>query len=99
MAIGLIMASDGTMPQVIVHPAAKSERRLLEGLFQLYAYDWSEMEPPDSPALEVDAAGRFEPHPRLSDYWSAGEHWPLLIQTNERTVGFALINALSHQAG
>ena len=54
---------------------------------------------PNSAAFEVDAAGRFEPYPHLAEYWSANDRWPLLIQTNGRTVGFALINTLSHQGG
>ena len=49
----------GDGPQVVVRPATESQRLLLEGLFQFYAYDWSEMEPPDSAGFEVDAAGRF----------------------------------------
>src|SRR6187200_2629080 len=95
-----LIEDDGrSAPQVAVRPAYESERPLIEGLFQFYAYDWSEMEPVGSAALEVNAEGRFEPYPHLDEYWSAEDRWPLLIRTNERTVGFALINTPSHRGG
>src|SRR5258708_11284850 len=94
------MDSDGTVtPHVVVRPARPSERPLIEGLFQFYAYDWSEMEPPDSATFEVNAEGRFEPYPHLDEYWSANDHWPVLIQADHRMVGFALINAAHSRGG
>jgi predicted acetyltransferase len=92
-------ASSNTDKSVIVRPANQSERPLIEGLFQFYMYDFSELEPPDSTAFEVNAEGRFEAYPHVSEYWSAAERWPLLIQVNEQVAGFALINTLSHQGG
>ena len=84
-------------PQVLVRPAAIAERPLIEGLFQLYAYDWSEMEPPASDAFEVDARGRFADYPDLDAYWREKDRWPLLIEIGGRIAGFALINTLSHR--
>jgi predicted acetyltransferase len=82
-----------------VRLAAASERPLLEGLFQFYAYDFSEMEPSASAAFEVDAAGRFASYPHMAEYWSAADRWPLLIQMHAQAVGFALVNTVSHRGG
>jgi predicted acetyltransferase len=87
------------MSHVFVSPASESEWPLLGGLFQFYAYDFSELEPAGSVVFEVNGEGRFEPYPYLRDYWSAGDRRPLLIRTNARTAGFALINTPSHQGG
>jgi predicted acetyltransferase len=88
-------------PQTLVkiRPASFSERPLLESLFQLYIYDFSELEPPDSEAFEVNTEGRFEAYPHLDTYWSDEKRWPLVIQVHEKIVGFALVNTLSHQGG
>jgi predicted acetyltransferase len=86
-------------PRVEVRLAQPSERLLLEGLFQFYAYDFSEMEPAGSPAFEVDAEGRLPPYPQLAEYWSADGRWPLVIETDRVALGFALINTVSHRGG
>jgi predicted acetyltransferase len=85
--------------RVCVRVASAAERPLIEGLFQFYAYDFSEMEPPRSTAFEVNVRGRFDPYPYLSEYWSSIDRWPLLIETDRRTAGFAFINAVSHRGG
>jgi predicted acetyltransferase len=87
------------VPEIVVRLASPTERLLLDGLFQYYAYDFSEMEPPGSTAFELDAAGRFDPYPHLADYWSAQDRLPLLIEADGWVVGFALINAVSHRGG
>ena len=86
-------------PPILVRPAAASERGLIEGLFQFYAYDWSEMEPPGSDAFEFDGQGRFLASLDLEAFWRKPDCWPLLIELDGRTTGFALINALSHRGG
>jgi hypothetical protein len=91
MAMASIDDAGKIAPQVVVRPAGKSQRSLIEGLFQFYAYDWSEMEPADSPAFEIDAEGCFKPYPHFDEYWCAEDRWPLLIGMNERTVGFAMV--------
>ena len=86
-------------PTVSVTPASEAERPLIEGLMQFYIYDFSEMEPVDSDAFEFDSAGRFPAYPHLDAYWREDKRWPLLIRANDRVVGFALINTLSHRGG
>jgi predicted acetyltransferase len=76
--------------------AAPSERVLIEGLFQFYAYDFSEMEPAASEAFEPGPDGRFAPYPHLDPYWSDPACVALIIRRGGRPAGFALINATSH---
>lgn len=83
--------------EVDVDPARKEERPLLEGLFQFYAYDFSEFS--DGAEFEFDETGRIPIDPRLGLYWTEAERWPLLIRVGGRVAGFALINTLSHQGG
>ena len=88
-----------TAPLVVVRPAVRNEQSLIEGLFQFYLYDWSEMEPVGSVDFDFNAQGQFRPDPYLATYWSAERRWPLLIQLGERTIGFALLNTHSHGGG
>ena len=87
------------MSGVHVTPASAAERVLIEGLMQLYTYDFSELEPPGSAAFDVDSAGRFEVYPYLDDYWRDADRWPLLIRVGEHPAGFALVNTHSHRDG
>ena len=67
---------------------------------QFYLYDWSEMEPADSGTFfEVDDSGRFAPFPGLADYWTVADRWPLVIESDARAVGFALLDTHSHRDG
>lgn len=84
---------------VTVRAARSDERGLIEQLFQFYAYDFSEMEPADSPRFDVDETGCFGVRPLLESYWSDAEVWPLLIEDGDRTIGFALLNTHSHRGG
>src|SRR5262249_36282657 len=84
---------------VTIHLAAKADKAVIEGLFQFYIYDFSEMEPVTSAAFEFNDQGRFAPYPHLDDYWKAGDRWSLLIKKGKLNVGFALINTLSHRDG
>jgi predicted acetyltransferase len=98
MVIGV--DSSAAIPALVrVRVANPGERPLMEGLFQFYAYDFSEMEPARSTAFEINAQGCFDPYPYLSEYWSALDRWPLLFDIDGRTAGFALINAVSHRGG
>jgi len=85
--------------RVHVTPASKAERPLVEGLFQFYAYDFSEMEPADSNDFEFNAKGAFDPYPFMADYWREADRWPLLIRLDGRLAGFALVNTHSHRDG
>jgi predicted acetyltransferase len=92
--------SSTAIPALVrVRVASAGERPLIEGPFQFYAYDFSEMEPARSAAFEVDAKGCFDPYPYLSEYWSALDRCALLFEIDGRTAGFALINAVSHRGG
>ncbi len=85
--------------RIVARPALASEQVRIEGLLQFYIYDWSEMEKPGSRALAFNAQGQFDPYPGLSDYWEKPEHWPFLIEVDDRTAGFALLNTRSHLTG
>jgi predicted acetyltransferase len=81
---------------VDVAVAGAAERPLIEGLFQLYVYDFSELEPADSPEFEVGPDGRFGSSPFMGAYWAERGRVPLIIRRSARTVGFALLNAVGH---
>ncbi len=85
--------------RVKVTPATEAERPLIEGLFQFYAYDFSEMEPPNSSDFEFDEQGQFGAYEDMADYWREPDRWPLLIRIDGRLAGFALINNHSHHGG
>src|SRR5580698_7830308 len=89
----------GLSDRVKVTPAAATERPLIEGLFQFYSYDFSEMEPPNSSDFEFDTRGQFSAYEYMADYWREPERWPLLIRVDGRTAGFALVNTYSHHGG
>ena len=84
---------------VTVTPAAPGEKPLIEGLFQFYAYDFSELEPAGSADFAFNAEGRFEPYPYMDAYWSEPDRWPLLIRVGGEAAGFALVNTHSHRGG
>jgi predicted acetyltransferase len=84
---------------VEVQPAGFADKPLIEGLFQFYAYDFSELEPAGSKDFAFNADGRFEPYPYMDAYWSEPDRWPLLIRVGGETAGFALINTHSHRGG
>ncbi|MBT9471461.1 MAG: GNAT family N-acetyltransferase [Pseudomonadota bacterium] len=82
--------------QIDIEVAAAAERPLIEGLFQFYVYDFSELEPAGSEAFEPGADGLFAPYPYMDSYWSDETRTPLIIRRGGRPVGFALLNAVSH---
>lgn len=82
-----------------VTPALPAEQPLIANLFQLYTYDFSELEPAGSERFEVGADGRFEDYPYLPAYWTEADRWPLLIRLGDAVVGFALVNTHSHLTG
>ncbi|MDP1630803.1 MAG: GNAT family N-acetyltransferase [Caulobacter sp.] len=93
------MAGEDEGRQVSVTPAGEAERGLIEGLFQFYLYDFSEMEPADVHDLVFEEDGRYRPFPPLAAYWDEADRWPLLIRVDGRPAGFALINTHSHKGG
>jgi predicted acetyltransferase len=72
--------------------ASEAERDLIEGLFQFYAYDFSEMSAPDSPDFPISLDGRFGPYPYMESYWREAARVPLIIRVRGEPAGFALIN-------
>lgn len=95
----LASAGAGMIGQVVVKPAAPNERDLIEGLFQFYVYDFSEMSKADSTDLGFNERGGFSVDPHLEAYWSDAQRWPLLIRVAGRPAGFALLNTHSHHGG
>jgi predicted acetyltransferase len=87
--------ADHPRPPVEVVRASLADRAFLGGMFQYYIYDFSEFQAAESPDFELNAEGRFDPYP-LDGYWSDPGRIPLLIRIAGRTVGFALINDVSH---
>ncbi len=85
--------------RIDIRPAAAHERVLIEGLFQFYAYDFSEFAAQDSPDFDFDTSGRFAPYAYLDSYWHEDGRVPLLIRVDGRLAGFALLNRHSHRGG
>ena len=77
--------------------ARPEERALIEGLFQFYIYDFSELYSHEPGDWRVDAVGRFGAYPHIERYWTDADREPLLIEADGRTAGFALINRFSHR--
>lgn len=86
-------------PRVRVSVASEVDRPLIEGLFQFYIYDFSEMEPPGSDDFDFNGAGLFDLSSYLADYWCEAGRRPLLIHADGKLAGFALINTHSHHGG
>jgi predicted acetyltransferase len=84
-------------PAFTLTVAKPEERPLIDGLFQFYVYDFSELEPPGSTGFELDEAGRFAPYPYLDRYWSEPDRIPLILRVGGHPAGFALINSHSHR--
>jgi len=78
---------------ISLDPADAEEQPVLENLFQLYAYDWSELG-----WLDVGRSGRFA-DPSLAVYWQDDDRHPFLIRVDGRLAGFALVAARSRLTG
>jgi predicted acetyltransferase len=76
--------------EVRVAAAERSEREALRNLFQLYAYDFSEIL-----AADVDETGRFA-EVRLDSYWNDDWRFPFLLRVSDHLAGFALVHHKSH---
>jgi predicted acetyltransferase len=84
---------------VSVRLASDSERTSIERLSQFYIYDFSEMEPPGSNAMEFGEQGSYSSLPEIDSYWRVEGFRPLLIRVKDRLAGFALINTRSRHSG
>jgi predicted acetyltransferase len=78
---------------VVVRATEASELRTLENLYQLYAYDFSEMI-----ELELDASGRFSPK-EFGAYFLDDWRHPFLIFARGQLAGFALVHQKSRLSG
>jgi len=77
-------------------PLADGERPLMQRLFELYLYDFSEIEHAD-----VDEEGWFVPSARdwLARYWSEPGRHALLLRVDGKPAGLALVDESSPLAG
>jgi predicted acetyltransferase len=88
-----LAAHNTDMPSVAIAPAGDDERVTIQNLFQLYAYDWSELL-----AMDVAEDGRF--HVGSLDAYEQDERChPFLLRVDGRVVGFALVCARSRLTG
>src|SRR4051812_15530870 len=78
---------------ISLDPTTAAERPVLDNLFQLYAYDWS-----DLLSLDVGRDGRFAT-PSLDAYWQEGHHHAFLIRVEGQLAGFVLIGTRSRLTG
>jgi len=79
--------------------AGVAEKALIARLAQFYIYDFSELEPVESPRLTFDEHGAFSPLPQFDAYWTEEGRHALLIRADGAPAGFALINTHSHRGG
>jgi predicted acetyltransferase len=78
---------------VTLDAVPREEKRVLERLFQLYAYDFSEHVP-----LEVEASGRFDV-PIADAWWTDENRSPFFVRSDGKLCGFALVKRGSRVDG
>ncbi len=78
---------------VSLEAIAREQAPILENLFELYCYDFSEHLP-----LELKPSGRFE-IPLADAWWSEADHFPFFIREGAKLVGFALARRGSRVTG
>jgi predicted acetyltransferase len=83
-------------PSWTLEPVREHERPLLLRLFELYLYDFSEMEHAD-----VDEEGLFVPPalPFVASHWNEPERHAFLLRVAGKPAGFALLCESSPMAG
>jgi predicted acetyltransferase len=79
---------------VEVVPAGAGDRGTLANLFELYLYDFSGVD-----GAQIGADGRFSSPGMLDVYWGDPQRHPLLIRSDGRLAGFALVKRGSALAG
>lgn len=78
---------------VQIQVAGPGDEGRLGALFELYAYDFSEIL-----GLDVDESGRFQAPP-LDVYWTDPQRHAFLVRVDERLAGFALVQERSRLTG
>ena len=96
IGIGPARAEDDPRAGWTLTPLTEGERPLLQRLFELYLYDFSELEHAD-----VDEEGWFVPsaRPWLARYWSEPGRHALLLRVGGKPAGLALVDERSPLAG
>ena len=61
------------------------EKEILQNLFQLYCYEWSQYD-----KLDVNKLGLYEYE--LLDYWTEENHYPFFIKVDSILAGFILVD-------
>jgi predicted acetyltransferase len=79
--------------EIRVVRAEPSNKEVLKNLFQLYAYDFSEVV-----AADVEDTGRFKEH-SLDSYWNDPWRFPFLLRAESQLAGFALVHQKSRLSG
>jgi predicted acetyltransferase len=77
------------MPMII--PATRKQRDVLRNLFDLYAYDFSEMT-----ATDVEPSGRYTPDDFLTGFWDHAIFHPFLLSEEGHWAGFAFVERGSY---
>ena len=73
--------------------AELQDKPVLRNLFQLYEYEFSEIEEASS---DVNEHGLYD-YPRYLDhFWTEDDRHPFLIRVDEKLAGFALVQAYSY---
>jgi predicted acetyltransferase len=76
---------DTTEAAVVLEPVSVDSASILDNLFELYAYDFSEHTP-----LRIKASGRFEL--TVGDvWWTRDDHFAYFIKWRGELAGFALL--------
>ena len=73
-----------TETAVILEPVTRENASILDNLFELYVYDFSEQMP-----IQIKATGRFELTPGEA-WWTQNDHFGYLIEVRGALAGFAL---------
>lgn len=82
-----------TEAAVILEPITSENASVLNNLFELYAYEFSEQLP-----LQIKASGRFEITPGDA-WWTREDHFGYLIKAGIELAGFALFRTGSRVTG
>jgi predicted acetyltransferase len=78
---------------VVLQPVTRESAPVLDNLFELYAYDFSEHVP-----IQIQSSGRYELTPG-DVWWASDDHFGFLIECEAKLAGFALVRTGSRVTG